>query len=163
MKAILFENYGSPDVLQRKEVAKPTPKENEVLIKVRAAGTNPLDWHKLRADPFFVRFTDGLLKPKSNRLGADVAGIVEAVGSQVAAFKPGDAVFGECGGGSFAEYVCAPERVLALKPDNISFAEAAAVPVAALTSLGAAPLEMSEERASGESTVTISSGRIPAS
>ncbi|MCB8947873.1 MAG: NAD(P)-dependent alcohol dehydrogenase [Ardenticatenaceae bacterium] len=137
MKAILFENYGSPDVLQLKEVAKPTPKENEVLIKVRAAGTNPLDWHKLRADPFFVRFSDGLLKPKNNRLGADVAGIVEAVGSEVTTFKPGDAVFGESGGGSFAEYVCAPERLLAPKPDNISFAEAAAVPVAALTALQA--------------------------
>ncbi|MCA9956001.1 MAG: NAD(P)-dependent alcohol dehydrogenase [Anaerolineales bacterium] len=137
MKAILFENYGSPDVLQLKEVAKPTPKENEVLIKVQAAGTNPLDWHKLRADPFFVRFSDGLLKPKNNRLGADVAGIVEAVGSGVTSFKPGDAVFGEGGGGSFAEYVCAPERVLAPKPDNISFAEAAAVPVAALTALQA--------------------------
>ena len=137
MKAILFENYGSPDVLQLKEVAKPTPKENEVLIKVRAAGTNPLDWHKLRADPFFVRFTDGLLKPKNNRLGADVAGIVEAVGSGVTSFKVGDAVFGECAGGSFAEYVCAPERALAHKPGNISFAEAAAVPVAALTALQA--------------------------
>lgn len=137
MQAIVFENYGSPDVLQLKEIAKPTPQENEVLIKVQAAGTNPLDWHKLRADPFFVRFTDGLLKPKNNRLGADVAGIVEVVGSGVTAFKPGDAVFGEGGGGSFAEYVCAPERVLALKPDNISFAEAAAVPVAALTALQA--------------------------
>ncbi|MFZ1400956.1 MAG: alcohol dehydrogenase catalytic domain-containing protein, partial [Candidatus Promineifilaceae bacterium] len=137
MQAIVFENYGSPDVLQLKEIAKPTPQENEVLIKVQAASTNPLDWHKLRADPFFVRFTDGLLKPKNNRLGADVAGIVEVVGSGVTAFKPGDAVFGEGGGGSFAEYVCAPERVLALKPDNISFAEAAAVPVAALTALQA--------------------------
>lgn len=135
MQAIVFENYGSPDVLQLKEVPKPTPKENELLIKVQAAGTNPLDWHKMRGAPALVRLTDGLLKPKDNRLGADVAGIVEAVGSGVTAFKVGDAVFGEGGGGSFAEYVCTPEKVLALKPDNLSFAEAAAVPVAALTAL----------------------------
>lgn len=137
MRAIVFETYGSPDVLQLKEIAKPTPKENQVFIKVQAAGTNPLDWHKLRADPFFVRFSDGLLKPKNNRLGADVAGVVEAVGSGVTSFKSGDAVFGEGGGGSFAEYVCVPERVLAHKPENVSFAEAAAVPVAALTALQA--------------------------
>jgi NADPH:quinone reductase-like Zn-dependent oxidoreductase len=135
MKAILFEKYGSPDVLQLKDVAKPTPKENQVLVKVQAAGTNPLDWHKMRGAPVLVRLTDGLLKPKHNRLGADVAGVVEAVGSEVTSFKPGDAVFGEGGGGSFAEYVCVPEKVLALKPANISFAEAAAVPVAALTAL----------------------------
>lgn len=137
MQAIVFENYGSPDVLQLKEIAKPTPQENEVLIQVHAAGTNPLDWHKLRADPFFVRFTDGLLKPKNNRLGADVAGVVEAVGSGVTRFKPGDAVFGEGGVGGFAEYVCLREKALALKPANITFAEAAAVPVAALTALQA--------------------------
>ena len=137
MQAIVFETYGSPDVLQLKEIAQPTPKENQVLIKVQAAGTNPLDWHKLRADPFIVRFNDGWLKPKNNQLGADVAGIVEAVGSGVTSFKVGDAVFGECGGGSFAEYVCVPERALAPKPDNLSFAEAAAVPVAALTALQA--------------------------
>lgn len=137
MKAILFEKYGSPDVLQLKEVAKPAPKENEVLIKVQAAGTNPLDWHKMRGAPVLVRLTDGLLKPKNNRLGADVAGSVEAVGSGVTLFKPGDAVFGEGGTGGFAEYVCLPERVLAHKPDNITFAEAAAVPVAALTALQA--------------------------
>lgn len=137
MKAILFEKYGSPDVLQLKEVAKPAPKENEVLIKVQAAGTNPLDWHKMRGAPVLVRLTDGLLKPKNNRLGADVAGSVEAVGSGVTSFKPGDAVFGEGGTGGFAEYVCLPERVLAHKPDNITFAEAAAVPVAALTALQA--------------------------
>lgn len=137
MKAIVFEKYGSPDVLQLKEVAKPTPKENEVLIKVLAAGTNPLDWHKMRGEPVLVRLTDGLLKPKDNRLGADVAGVVEAVGSGVQRLKPGDAVFGEGGVGGFAEYVCLPEKVLAYKPANISFTEAAAVPVAALTALQA--------------------------
>ncbi|WP_420627969.1 NAD(P)-dependent alcohol dehydrogenase [Candidatus Leptofilum sp.] len=137
MQAILFEKYGSPDVLQLKEVAKPTPKENEVLIKVQAAGTNPLDWHKMRGEPIVVRLTDGLLKPKDSRLGADVAGMVEAVGSAVTSFQIGDAVFGERGVGGFAEYVCVPEKVLAHKPDNLSFAEAAAVPVAALTALQA--------------------------
>ena len=137
MQAVLFENYGSPNVLKLQEVAKPTPQENEVLIKIHAAGTNPLDWHKMRGAPVLVRLTDGLLKPKDGRLGADVAGVVEAVGSGVTRFKPGDAVFGEGGVGGFAEYVCLPEKVLALKPANISFAEAAAVPVAALTALQA--------------------------
>lgn len=137
MKAILFEKYGAPDVLQLREVTKPSPKENEVLIKVQAAGTNPLDWHKMRGEPVLVRLTDGLFKPKNNRLGADVAGVVEAVGSQVTTFKPGDAVFGEGGGGSFAEYVCTPEKVLAPKPANLTFAEAAAVPVAGFTALQA--------------------------
>ena len=135
MKAILFEKYGSPDVLQLADVAKPTPKENEVLVKVHAAGTNPLDWHKMRGAPVLVRLTDGLLKPKDNRLGADVAGVVEAVGSEVNSFKVGDAVFGERGVGGFAEYVCVPEKLLAHKPDNLTFAEAASVPVAALTAL----------------------------
>ena len=137
MQAVLFENYGSPDVLKLQEVAKPTPKENEVLIKVHAAGTNPLDWHKMRGEPVLVRLTDGLFKPKNNRLGADMAGVIEAVGSQVRRFKPGDAVFGEGGGGSFAEYVCLPEKTLGLIPANISFAEAAAVPVAGFTALQA--------------------------
>lgn len=137
MQAIVFENYGSPDVLQLKEIAKPTPQENEVLIQVQAAGTNPLDWHKMRGAPVLVRLTDGLMKPKDGRLGADVAGVVEAVGSGVTRFKPGDAVFGEGGVGGFAEYVCLREKALALKPANITFAEAAAVPVAALTALQA--------------------------
>ena len=137
MQAVLFENYGSPNVLKLQEVAKPTPQENEVLIKIHAAGTNPLDWHKMRGAPVLVRLTDGLLKPKDGRLGADVAGVVEAVGSGVTRFKPGDAVFGEGGVGGFAEYVCLREKALALKPANITFAEAAAVPVAALTALQA--------------------------
>ncbi|WP_420644467.1 NAD(P)-dependent alcohol dehydrogenase [Candidatus Leptofilum sp.] len=137
MKAILFESYGSPDVLELKEADKPTPTANEVLVKVHAAGTNPLDWHKMRGAPVLVRLTDGLLKPKDNRLGADVAGTVEAVGSEVSSFKIGDTVFGERGVGGFAEYVCVPEKLLAHKPDNLTFAEAAAVPVAALTALQA--------------------------
>jgi NADPH:quinone reductase-like Zn-dependent oxidoreductase len=138
MKAIVYAEYGSPDVLELKEVAKPTPKDNEVLIKVHAASLNAADWHYLRADPFLIRFTSGLLKPKNTFLGADVAGRVEAVGRTVTQFKPGDEVFGdlsESGRGTFAEYVCASENALALKPANLSFEEAAAVPLAAVTAL----------------------------
>ena len=138
MKAIVYTEYGSPDVLQLKEVAKPTPKANEVLIKVYAVSVNAADLHILRADPFLVRLNYGLLKPKNEILGSDIAGRVEAVGSDVTQFKPGDEVFGDisgCGRGGFAEYVCALENVLVLKPANISFEEAAAVPMAAVTAL----------------------------
>ncbi len=135
MKAIIYTTYGSPDVLTVQEMEKPTPKEDEVLIKIHAAGTNPLDWHKMRADPFLVRLSDGLQKPKETRLGADIAGEIEAVGSKVQGFHPGDAVFGEIGVGGFAEYVCVPAKSVVPKPVNLSFAEAAAVPVAALTAL----------------------------
>ena len=134
MKAILFTKYGSPDVLQLTEVEKPTPNENQVLIKVHAASANPLDWHRLRGEPFLVRMGEGFLKPKNQKLGADVAGQVEAVGGNVTAFEPGDEVFGICSG-SFAEYALAGERKLALKPANLSFEAAAAVPVAAFTAL----------------------------
>lgn len=135
MKAILFEKYGSPDVLQLKEVEKPLPKDDEVLIKVKATAVNPLDWHRLRADPFIVRFSDGLTRPKNIFIGADIAGEVEAVGKNVTQFQPGDAVYGEIGSGGLAEYVCAAEKAIAAKPANLSFVEAAAVPVAALTAL----------------------------
>ena len=136
MKAIVYEKYGSPDVLQLKEVEKPTLKDNEVLIKVHAASVNAADWHLLTADIFLIRLMGGgLLKPKYTRLGADVAGRVEAVGGNVKQFQPGDEVFGEVSHGGFAEYVCAPESRLALKPANLSFEEAAAVPMAALTAL----------------------------
>lgn len=134
MKAILFENYGSPDVLQLKDVAKPVPKDDQILVKVVTASANPLDWHEMRGKPFVVRISGGLHKPKDTRLGADVAGIVDSVGKDVTQFKLGDEVFGITGG-SFAEYVCVREDRLALKPDNISFAEATAVPVAAFTAL----------------------------
>ena len=96
MKAIVYTEYGSPDVLQFKEVVKPTPKDNEVLIRVHAASLNAADWHYMRADPFLIRPTSGLLKPKNTFLGADVAGRVEAVGRTVTQFKPGDEVFGDC-------------------------------------------------------------------
>jgi NADPH:quinone reductase-like Zn-dependent oxidoreductase len=135
MKAIIFTQYGSPDVLQFIEVEKPTPNENQVLVKVQAAAANPLDWHRLRADPFLVRLGDGFFKPKNPKLGADLAGIVEAVGRNVTEFKPGDEVFGEIGGGAFAEYACVHEKQLVLKPANLSFAEAASVPVVGFTAL----------------------------
>jgi NADPH:quinone reductase-like Zn-dependent oxidoreductase len=134
VKAIVYTKYGPPDVLQLKEVEKPAPNDNEVLVKVHAASANPLDWHSLRGKPFLVRLTSGLRKPKNTRLGADIAGRVEAVGSTVRQFQPGDDVFG-MSAGSFAEYVCASEDALALKPANISFEEAAATPVVAFTAL----------------------------
>lgn len=135
MKAIIFTQYGSPDVLQLAEVEKPTPTENQVLVKVEAAAANPLDWHRLRADPFLVRLGDGLFKPKNPKLGADLAGIVEAVGPDVTEFKPGDEVFGAAGGGAFAEYACVHQKYLALKPANVSFAEASATPVVGFTAV----------------------------
>jgi NADPH:quinone reductase-like Zn-dependent oxidoreductase len=135
MKAILFTKYGSPDVIQLAEVEKPTPNEDQVLVKVLAASANPLDWHRLRADPFLVRLGEGFFKPKNPKLGADMAGVVEAVGGNVTEFKPGDEVFGSVGAGGFAEYVCGREKYLALKPANISFEAAAAAPVVGFTAL----------------------------
>jgi len=139
MKAIIYHKYGSPDVLELKEIEKPTPKDNEVLVKIHAASVNAYDWHLLRADPFLVRLMGGgLLKPKNQILGADIAGRVEVVGRKVKQFQPGDEVFGDisgCGSGGFAEYVSVPENALALKPANITFEEAAAVPMAAVTAL----------------------------
>jgi NADPH:quinone reductase-like Zn-dependent oxidoreductase len=135
MKAIVYEKYGSPDVLEVRDVKKPIPGDNEVLIKVHAASVNAYDWHFLTADIFLIRLMGGgLLKPKDTRLGADIAGRVEAVDRNVKQFQPGDEVFGMVRGG-FAEYACAPENVLALKPVNLSFEEAAAVPMAAVTAL----------------------------
>jgi len=133
MKAIVRTRYGSPDVLQFTEVEKPAPKDNEVLIKLRAASVNPLDLFTMRGAPL-IRLIPGLRTPKDKRIGVDVAGQVEAVGRKVTQFKPGDEVFGVCRG-AFAEYACATEDKLARKPANISFEEAAAVPVAAITVL----------------------------
>jgi NADPH:quinone reductase-like Zn-dependent oxidoreductase len=138
MQAITYTQYGSPDVLRLTEVAKPMPADDEVLVKVYAASANPADWHLMRAAPFLARFANGLRKPKNTRLGADVAGRVEAVGPNVTQFHVGDAVFGcmplsKLGG--FAEYVCANEAFLALKPASISFEAAATVPLAAFTAL----------------------------
>src|SRR2546425_10709109 len=134
MKAIVYSNYGSPDVLKCEEIEKPHTGDNEVLIKVRAASVNPVDWHFMRGTPYFVRILAGLRKPKITRLGVDVAGQVEAVGRNVTQFKPGDEVFGSCRG-AFAEYACTSESALVLKPDNVTFEQAASVPVAAFTTL----------------------------
>lgn len=135
MKAILFTEYGSPDVLQFKDVEKPVPADNEVLIKVYAASANPLDWHSMRGAPFLARVEFGLQRPRDPRLGADVAGRVEAVGKNVTQFQIGDEVFGDIFKGSFAEYACTSEKLLVAKPANSSYEAAAAVPVAALTAL----------------------------
>jgi NADPH:quinone reductase-like Zn-dependent oxidoreductase len=140
MKAIVYTEYGSPDVLQLKEVETPAPKDDEVLVKTRAASVNPLDYHNLEGIPFLIRLlyrparANGLRQPKDGRLGADIAGQVQSVGPGVTQFRPGEAVFG-AGTGSFAEYAPVPEDRLALKPANLSFEEAAAVPVAAITAL----------------------------
>ncbi len=138
MKAIRCTKYGSPDVLRLEEVAKPTPKEDEVLIQVHAASINARDWRFMRANPFFIRLGFGFLKPKRQILGTDLAGQVEAVGTKVKQFQPGDEVFGCLFGddrSTFAEYVCAKENEIVLKPANLSFEQAAAVPLAALTAL----------------------------
>jgi NADPH:quinone reductase-like Zn-dependent oxidoreductase len=141
MKAIVYTQYGSPDVLHLKEVEKPTPKDDEVLIKVYAASVNAAESHVVRADPPLMRLMGyGLLKPNKTIPGAAVAGRVEAVGSNAKQFKPGDEVYGDlsfCGLGAFAEYVCANENALALKPTNATFEEAAAIPLAATTALQA--------------------------
>lgn len=137
MKAIVYNKYGSPEVLQLKEVEKPVPKENEVLVKVYAASINSWDWDLLRGESFIIRLW-GLLKPKYKILGADIAGRVAAVGGNVKLFKPGDEVFGDlcqCGWGGFAEYVTARENALTLKPASMSFEQAAAVPQAAVMAL----------------------------
>src|SRR5437016_1152073 len=134
VKAIIRQKYGSPDVLELTEVEAPAPKDNEVLVEIHAASANPLDWHYMRGAPFLARLGEGLRKPRDTRLGVDIAGRVEAVGNNVTQFQPGDEVLGDCAGG-FAEYASARENKLALKPANISFEEAAAVPVAAITAL----------------------------
>ena len=135
MKAIVYTKYGSPDVLQLKDVEQPSPKDDEVLIKIHAASVNAYDWHFLTADIFLIRLMGGgLLRPKDSRLGADVAGRIETVGRNIEQFQPGDEVFGMVKGG-FAEYACAPESALWLKPFNTSFDEAAAIPMAAITAL----------------------------
>jgi NADPH:quinone reductase-like Zn-dependent oxidoreductase len=136
MKAIVYHNYGSPDVLELKEIEKPAAKDDEVLIKVHAAAVTPLDWHFLTGTPYMARLLAGLLKPKHKVLGTEVAGRVEAVGVNVKGFQPGDEVLGrsaKCGG--FAEYVCVPEAEVWLKPASMLFEEAAAVHFSAVTAL----------------------------
>jgi NADPH:quinone reductase-like Zn-dependent oxidoreductase len=138
MKAMVCTVYGLPDVLQLEELAKPIPRDNEVLVEVHAASVNSWDWDILRGTPFMNRLGGGLRQPKYKILGADVAGRVEAVGSAVKQFQPGDEVFGDlsgCGWGGFAEYVCARENALVRKPDVMTYEEAAAIPQAAAMAL----------------------------
>jgi len=134
MKAAVYAEYGPPDVVQIADVEKPVPKDDEVLLKVAAASVNPLDFHFMRGTPYLIRIIGGLRKPKEPRLGVDVAGQVEAVGRSVTQFRAGDEVFGSCRG-AFAEYVCTREAGLVVKPDNMSFEQAAAAPVATFTTL----------------------------
>src|SRR5262244_760933 len=135
MKAIVYDNYGPPEVLRLEEIEKPVPNGDQVLIRVRAASANPLDWHYMEGTPYVVRLMGfGLLRPKVKQLGVDFAGTIEAVGKNVTQFKPGDDVFG-ARTGAFAEYLCAPADRLVLKTANLTFEQAAALPVAATTAL----------------------------
>jgi NADPH:quinone reductase-like Zn-dependent oxidoreductase len=134
MKAIIYDRYGSPDVLRYEDTPKPVAGDDQVLIKVRATSVNPVDWHFMRGTPYVARIAFGLRTPRVKRLGIDVAGEIEGVGVKVTRFKPGDAVFGACRG-AFAEYACAPESAVVAKPGNVTFADAATVGVAALTAL----------------------------
>jgi NADPH:quinone reductase-like Zn-dependent oxidoreductase len=131
MKAVVYTKYGSPDVLEYKDVEKPKPKDDEVLVKIKATSINSWDWDMLTGKPRIYRLISGIRKPKYNIMGIDIAGKVEAVGKMVKSFKVGDEVFGDISGsgfGAYAEYTCAHEKFLALKPRNASFEEAAAIP-----------------------------------
>src|SRR5438876_3275343 len=129
MKAIVYHEYGSPDVLKCEEIEKPVPKDDEVLVKVRAASVNPIDWRLMKGEPRAFRIVPRLLKMPIGRPGVDAAGEVEAVGKNVTQFKPGDEVFGACRG-AFAEYACTAASKLAMKPDNVTFEQGASIFVA---------------------------------
>lgn len=135
MKAITYPKYGSPEVLELQDVEVPVPADGEVLIRVRSASANPRDWHLLRGVPYAARVTFGVRRPRHFGLGSDVAGQVEAVGSDVTRFRPGDEVFADVLTGGFAEYTTVPQDLVGLKPANLTFEEAAAVPLAAVTAL----------------------------
>jgi NADPH:quinone reductase-like Zn-dependent oxidoreductase len=143
MKAMVYHDYGPPDVLKCEEAEIPSPKEDQVLLRVRAAAVNPMDCGLMKGKPYFMRFLFGFPKPRVTRPGRDVAGQVEGVGRSVTRFKPGDEVFGVCTGGSwmakvdgaFAEHVCTLETALVVKPENLTFEQAASVPIASLTAL----------------------------
>jgi NADPH:quinone reductase-like Zn-dependent oxidoreductase len=134
MKAATYTRYGPPDVVEIADVEKPVPNDDEVLIAIRAASINAFDWRAIGGTPFLVRMMFGLRRPKDTRLGVDVSGVVEAVGKNVTAFKPGEAVLGNCRG-AFAEYRCAKESALQIKPDNVTFEQAACLPLAGFTAL----------------------------
>jgi NADPH:quinone reductase-like Zn-dependent oxidoreductase len=134
MKAVVYRQYGSPDVLKLEQIEKPAPAADQLLIRVHAASINPLDWHYMRGEPYVMRLSSGMGAPKSIRTGVDFSGTVEAIGADVKQFKAGDEIFGTANG-ALAQYVTSTEVGLALKPSNMSFAQAAAVPVAAITAL----------------------------
>ena len=137
MKAIVYRCYGAPEVLKLEDIAKPVPADDRVIVKVHAASVNPLDWHYMRGKPYIMRADAGIGTPKDIQMGVDFAGVVESVGKNVTRFKVGDAVFG-ARGGAFAEYVSVGvSKSIALKPDNLTFEQAAAVPIAGLTALQA--------------------------
>jgi NADPH:quinone reductase-like Zn-dependent oxidoreductase len=138
MKALVFTKYGSPEILQLREISKPTPKENEVLVKIHATAVNDYDWSMIRGKPYLYRLLFGLLKPKHQIPGMELSGTVEALGTNAELFKVGDAVYGDISAydfGSFAEYVCINEKALVIKPDKMSFEEATAIPHAAALAL----------------------------
>lgn len=137
MKAMVYHDYGSSANLELQEIEMPAIKDDEVLVKIHAASVNWLDWHFLTGTPFIVRLMAGLLKPRNNVLGIDVAGQVEAVGTNVVHFEPGDEVFGSTSAGCFAEYVSVDEEGVVMKPAGMTFEEAAAVPAVAATALHA--------------------------
>jgi NADPH:quinone reductase-like Zn-dependent oxidoreductase len=134
MKAIVYDRYGAPDVLHYEAIEKPVPADDQVLIQVRASSVNPYDWHFIRGTPSFIRLFTGIRAPKSRRVGADVAGVVEAAGRNIKSLKSGDAVFGTATG-SFAEYACALGSNLALKPESVTWEQAASAPIAGITAL----------------------------
>jgi len=136
VKAIVYYEYGPPDVLRCEDVERAIPGDAEVSVKVRAASLNPYDWHFMRGEPYAIRLMAGLGKPKNKHLGADVSGIVDAAGRNVTQFKPGDSVYGVCQG-AFAEFACTAETKLVKKPEAVSFEHAASIPIAALTALQA--------------------------
>jgi NADPH:quinone reductase-like Zn-dependent oxidoreductase len=138
VKAIVQDGYGSADVLQLRDIGRPSVGDGDVLVQVRAAGVDPGVWHLMTGEPYLVRAMGfGLRKPKVAVRGRDVAGVVEAVGGRVTRFRPGDEVYGTCESGSFAEYAAAPEARLAAKPGNVSFEQAATVPISGVTALQA--------------------------
>jgi NADPH:quinone reductase-like Zn-dependent oxidoreductase len=144
MKAMIRNNYGNPSILKMREIEKPVPKDDEVLIRVQASSLNALDWRFLKADPFLIRFDSGLIRPKNKILGLDVAGTVEKLGSRVSKFHIGDEVYADIvdlRGGAFAEYLLVPERLLVKKPENLSLEEAACMPLVGVTAIQALKIQ----------------------